>query len=171
MADDRWMWWATPPRSYPASEFTTPDEMRQERISQALGWDTTRPGEEFRNRLGLLAQLGLLAARSPHGARIGNDAVWAARAPSGVTGGNPSGKFLGNNFHSIYDSSRMLPLRAENPVTGLGFRGDTPLPPTQYNRMLQFFEEGHANRNAPASSLRTPRERGWWLDNVPGGRD
>jgi hypothetical protein len=40
-----------PPRSFAPSEYTTPDEMRQERISQALGWDTTRPGRAALERL------------------------------------------------------------------------------------------------------------------------
>jgi hypothetical protein len=87
MADDRWMWWASPPLSYPISEYTTPEEMRQERISQAFGWDTSRPGHEFLRRLPLLLQA--IPVRSPMGARIGNDTAWAARTPSAITGGDP----------------------------------------------------------------------------------
>jgi len=38
------------PYSYPTSEFTTPAEMQQERISQMFGWDTSRPGLEYLRR-------------------------------------------------------------------------------------------------------------------------
>jgi hypothetical protein len=48
--------------SYPPSEYTTADEMRQERISQGLGWDTSRPGREFLVRA--LTQLPLAAMPS-----------------------------------------------------------------------------------------------------------
>jgi hypothetical protein len=55
------------PYSYAPSEFTTADEMRQERVSQALGWDTSRPWR----KLGMDAATYLpLALRSPAGARM-----------------------------------------------------------------------------------------------------
>ena len=43
--------------SYAPSEFTTANELLDERISQGLGWDTTHPGQEFLRRA--LTQLPL----------------------------------------------------------------------------------------------------------------
>lgn len=46
--------WAQRPAPYApdvSSEFTTPEDLRRARISEALGWDVGRPGQEFLRRL------------------------------------------------------------------------------------------------------------------------
>jgi hypothetical protein len=108
-----------------------------------------------------------LALRSPLGARIGNDAVWAARVPSGVTGGLPNPRLYVRDAAGKVRETR--PDEFINSSAGIA-----RYHPLQSRLGTRAPEDGyltHANRNAPASNLRTPGERRWWLDRIPGGRD
>lgn len=107
--------------SYPPSEFTSPAEMQQERISQMFGWDTSRPGREFLRRA--LFELPL-AMRSSAGARIGTDHTWASQTPSAVLG---DGR-LGSAFAGVYAPAFARPSARDMrgaPVTpyDMGFHG------------------------------------------------
>lgn len=66
------------PYSYPISEYTTDDEMRQERVSQALGWDTSRPWRE----LGMRALTQLPLAMGAAGAMMPRAGMPQPRAAS-----------------------------------------------------------------------------------------
>jgi hypothetical protein len=39
-----------------------------------------------------------------------------------------------------------------------------------YDQLLQMLESGYMNRNSPSTNLRTPKERGWWLNTIPEDR-
>lgn len=164
------------PFSYPVSEYTTPAEMQQERISQALGWDTSRPGVEFARRA--LTYLPL-AMRSPAGARIGNEHAWAARTPPADTGGMPpslAGLWM--------DSFNHFPATA-NSSTGLIRRHpDAFVPSGMLRATVTPDDMGFTGPSAPANTTRgwdrmgyleamerqgTPRPpEGWRV--IPGGR-
>jgi hypothetical protein len=69
------------PYTAPMSEFTTPEDLRRERISSALGWDVGRPWQEFAQRA---LPLALSAVRAPVAPRISPAAAPASpAAPQG----------------------------------------------------------------------------------------
>jgi hypothetical protein len=112
-------------------------------------------------------------------------AAWAARTPfaqrhSAITGGKPvSDPPLWwddilipslREYQAQINSSTGLVARNRNSIQStLGMTNETPVTRAQFDRAQRFLDEGYTNRNSPASNLRTPQERGWWLDTIPGG--
>jgi hypothetical protein len=181
MADDLDMWWRTP-LTYPVSEYTTRSEMRDEDISQGFGWNVNAPSARMREQLikHLPVVLGFLSPRN-----FG----WASRTPSAITGGNRHGhvpydyipEYAAPHVRAIADSSAGLVQRDPRAFTmgpdplgrtpaQLFYRGDSSMPRRQADHFRRaIVEQGPQNRNTPASDLRTPLERAWWLDRNPGG--
>jgi hypothetical protein len=98
-----------PPVSFPASEFTTPKEMDTERVSQALGWDTSRPGLHAARQLFQFLPM-VFPGRSTAGARIGNESVWAARTPSAIMWPE-TGASLARRYPSAFRDRRTASVR------------------------------------------------------------
>jgi hypothetical protein len=71
------------PYTAPTSEFTTPEDLRRERISSALGWDVGRPLEEF---VGRALPLALGAVRAPVAPRMAPAAPASPAAPAAPQG-------------------------------------------------------------------------------------
>lgn len=148
----------------------------------ARGWLAEHPtAQAFAERLPMLP----LA--------IGNPAVaWAGRTPGivrgpgslheggpTITGGRPDAPIrmreaIGLDLLPISESSAGLQARFPNTLrigSRMGYRGGDPMPPAHYNRLLRLIQQGHDNRNAPPGNLRTPTERSWWLQRIPGGEE
>lgn len=160
------------PYSYAPSEYTTADEMRQERISQMFGWDTSRPGREFLMRA--LTQLPQLPLAIPH-----TTTAWAGRTPSAITGGRPRGNVPYDYMEEYHPHLAPLAnsssgIQQRFPLTlqagsRMGYRAQDPMPSAHYNRLVRMLDDGYGNRNSPSANLRTSQERAWWLNRIPGG--
>jgi hypothetical protein len=141
------------PYTAPVSEFTTPEDLRRERISSALGWDVGRPWQEFAQRA---LPLALSAVRAPVAPRMAPAAPASPAAPAAPQGPWEPG------FMTQWLQGRYQPQGRPQPWQADRRWGTAGQPqPTRWDRVNQIWDrELYGSLGRPP---RTPGETVNWL--------